>query len=227
MIHGKKARPIQKDGTLQRVLVGGPQAGPAPAVLPWVDPPGASTCNEPAAFSSGCASYLVGMIHGKMARPIQKDGTLQRLLVGGPGPAPAVGHPWVGPPGASTCNEHAAFSSGCAPYLVRMIHGKMARPIQKDGTLQRVLVGGPQPAPAVGRPARRFHMQGTCGLLIGLRPVPSANDPRRKRLSDRERRDLTARAGGWTWARATRGSTRQALPHARHMRLAHRTAART
>ena len=25
------------------------------------------------------------------------------------------------------------------PYLVRMIHGKKARPIQKDGTLQRVL----------------------------------------------------------------------------------------
>jgi hypothetical protein len=23
----------------------------------------------------------------------------------------------VGPPGASTCNEHAAFSSGCGPYL--------------------------------------------------------------------------------------------------------------
>jgi hypothetical protein len=47
-----------------------------------------------------------------------------------------MGHPWVGPPGASTCNEHAAFSSGCGPYLVRMIHGQKARPIQKDGTLQ-------------------------------------------------------------------------------------------
>ena len=82
------------------------------------------------------------MIHGKMARPIQKDGTLQRVLVGGLGLAPTVGHPWVDPPGASTCKEHAAFSSGCAPYLVGMIHGKMARPIQKDGTLQRVLVGG-------------------------------------------------------------------------------------
>ncbi len=101
------------------------------------------------------------MIHGKKARPIQKDGTLQRVLVGGLGPAPTVRHPWVGPPGASTCNEHAAFSSGCGPYLVRMIHGKKARPIQKDGTLQRVLVGGlgPARAPAAGRPARRFHMQ--------------------------------------------------------------------
>jgi hypothetical protein len=151
MIHGKKARPIQKDGTLQRVLVGG--LGPAPTVgHPWVGPPGASTCNEHAAFSSGCGPYLVRMIHGKKARPIQKDGTLQRVLVGGLGPAPTVGHPWVGPPGASTCNEHAAFSSGCGPYLVRMIHGKKARPIQKDGTLQRVLVGGLGPAPTVGHP---------------------------------------------------------------------------
>jgi len=39
----------------------------------------------------------VGMIHGKMARPIQKDGTLQRVLVGGLGLAPTVGHPWVDP----------------------------------------------------------------------------------------------------------------------------------
>ena len=129
-------------------------AGPSP-------PTSASKCNEHAAFSSssGCGPYLVRMIQGKKARPIQKDGTLQRVLVGGPGPAPTGGHPWVGPPGASTCNEHAAFSSGCGPYLVRMIHGKKARPIQKDGTLQRVLVGGPGPAPTVGRPARRFHMQ--------------------------------------------------------------------
>ncbi len=97
---------------------------------PWVGPPGASTCNEHAAFSSGCGPYLVRMIHGKKARPIQKDGTLQRVtvLVGGLGPAPTAGHPWVGPPGASTCNEHAAFSSGCGPYLVRMIHGILKRP---------------------------------------------------------------------------------------------------
>jgi hypothetical protein len=79
----------------------------------------------------------------------------------------------------------------------------------------------------VGRPARRFHTQGTCGLLIGLRPVPNANDPRRKRLSDRQPRGLTALAGKWTWARPTRGSTRQALPHTRHMWLAHRAASRT
>ena len=64
------------------------------------------------------------------------------------------GHPcqWVDPPGASTCNEHAAFSSGCGPYLVRMIHGKKARTIQKDGTLQRVQVGGLGPAPTAGHP---------------------------------------------------------------------------
>ena len=81
-------------------------AGPSP-------PTSASKCNEHAAFSSssGCGPYLVRMIQGKKARPIQKDGTLQRVLVGGPGPAPTVGHPWVGPPGASTWNEHAAFSS--------------------------------------------------------------------------------------------------------------------
>ena len=52
----------------------------------------------------------------------------------------------------STCNDHAAFASGCGPYLVRMIHGARARPIQKDGTLQRFLLGGLGPA-AVGRPA--------------------------------------------------------------------------
>ena len=34
-------------------------------------------------------------------------------------------------------NEHAAFSSGCGPHLVRMIHGARDRPIQKDATLQR------------------------------------------------------------------------------------------
>ena len=94
------------------------------------------------------------MIHGQKARTIQKDGTLQRVLVGGLGPAPTVGHPWVGPPGASesTCNEHAAFSSGCGPYLVRMIHGKKARTIRKDGTLQRVQVVGLGPAPTAGHP---------------------------------------------------------------------------
>ena len=100
MIHGKKARPIQEDGTLRRGPVGG--LGPAPnrgspVAGPGVGPPGASTCNEHAAFSSGCGPDLVRMIHGKKARPIQKDGTLQRVPVGGLGLAPTVGHPWVGP----------------------------------------------------------------------------------------------------------------------------------
>ena len=145
MIHGASARPIQKDGTLQRFLrlLGG--LGPAPTVgQPWGDPPGASACNDHAAFASGCGPYLVRMIHGKKARPIQKDGTLQRFLLGGLGPAPTVGQPW----GASACNDHAAFSSGCGPYLVRMIHGARARRIQKDGTLQRFLLGGLGPAPS-------------------------------------------------------------------------------
>ena len=99
---------------------------------PWGDPPGASTCNEHAAFASGCGPYLVPMIHGKKARPIQNDGTLQRFLLGGLGPAPTVGQPWGDPPGASTCNDHAAFSSGCGPYLVRMIHGATHRPSHED-----------------------------------------------------------------------------------------------
>ena len=132
MIHGARARPIQKDGTLQRFLLGG--LGPAPTVgQPWGDPPGASTCNDHAAFSSGCGPYLVRMIHGARARPIQKDGTLQRFLLGGLGPAPTVGQPRGDPPGASTCNNHAAFASGGGPYLVRMIHGARARPIPKVG----------------------------------------------------------------------------------------------
>jgi hypothetical protein len=121
----------------------------------WAYPSGVAAsqcCNEHAAFASGCGPYLVRMIHGKKARPIQKDGTLQRFLLGGLGPAPTVGQPWGDPPGASTCNEHAAFASGCGPYLVRMIHGKKARPIQKDGTLQRLLLGGLGPAPTVGQP---------------------------------------------------------------------------
>ena len=102
----------------------------------------------------------------------------------------------------------------------------MARPIQKDGTLQRVLVGGLGPAaPPVDRPARRFHTQGTRGLLIGLRPVPSANDPRQKGPADTKGRDLTALPARWVdsesglHGRATGpGSTRAALPLARHMR---------
>ena len=43
-----------------------------------------------------------------------------------------------------------------------MIQGASDCPIANDGTLQRLLVGGlvSGPAPAVGRPASRFHMQG-------------------------------------------------------------------
>ena len=37
----------------------------------------------------------------------------------------------------------------CGPYLVRTIHGKKARPIQKDGTLQRFLLGAPGLGPSV------------------------------------------------------------------------------
>ncbi len=92
---------------------------------PWVGPPGASTCNEHAAFSSGCGPYLVRMIHGKKARPIQKPLSLRTEPYSASWWVDLGLHqPWVGPPGASTCNEHAAFSSGCGPYLVRMIHGK-------------------------------------------------------------------------------------------------------
>ena len=108
------------------------------------------------------------MIHGKKARPIQKDGTLQRFLLSGLGPAPTVGQPWGDPPGASTCDDHAAFASGCGPYLVRMIHGASDCPIANDGALKRLLVGasglGAAPAAPVGRHARRFH------TLIGLGP---------------------------------------------------------
>ena len=89
--------------------------------------------DAPVVRCSGCGPYLVRMIHGARARPIQKDGTLQRFLLGGLGPAPTVGQPWGDPPGASTCNDHAAFASGCGPYLVRMIHGKKARPIPNVG----------------------------------------------------------------------------------------------
>jgi hypothetical protein len=38
-------------------------------------------------------------------------------------------------------------------------------------------------------------VQGTCGFLLGPRPVPSANDPPRKGPSDTKGRDLTAPAG--------------------------------
>jgi hypothetical protein len=83
-----------------------------------------------------------------------------------------------------------------------MIHGARDRPIPKDGTLQRLLVGGLGPAPAVGLPARRFHARGTCNFLIGLGPGSDANDPRRKRLTDPEPRGLLAPAGGCTPTRA-------------------------
>ena len=62
---------------------------------------------------------------------------------------------------------------------------------------------GGQQAP---RRPERFHTQGTCGFVIGLRPVPSANDPRQKGPADTKRRDLTALPAGWAWACTNRGS---------------------
>jgi hypothetical protein len=61
--------------------------------------------------------------------------------------------PWVDPPGASTRKAHAACSSDCGPYLVRMIQGASDCPIANDGTLQRVLVGGLGPRRATRRQA--------------------------------------------------------------------------
>ena len=165
--HGATHRPIHNDGRRSHSRWVDPHVGYVQA-HPRSDPRAGytHTVTAHAAFSSGCGPYLARMIHGARARPIQKDGTLQRFLLDGLGPAPTVGQPWGDPPGASTCNDHAAFASGCGPYLVRMIHGARARPIQKDGTLQRFLLGGSTWActnrasgSAVGRPARRFHMQ--------------------------------------------------------------------
>jgi len=151
------------------------------------------------------------MIQGAGCCPFANHAAFYRLLVGGLGPAPPVGHPWVDPPGASTHKAHAACSSGRVPDLMRMIHGASGCPIANHGAFYRLLVGGLGPAPPVGHPwvdpgARRFHTQGTCGLLIGPRPGPNASDPRRKRLSDRQPRGLLPLAGGWTWARTARGS---------------------
>ena len=86
-----------------------------------------------------------------------------------------MGQPWGDPPGASTCNDHGAFkfASGCGPYLVRMIHGKKARPIQKDGTLQRFLLGGLGPA-AVGRLGPAVETSVVC---IGVGSCVLANVP--------------------------------------------------
>ena len=73
----------------------------------------------------------------------------------------------------------------------------------------------PRTTRSEGRPARRFHTQGTREFLLRLRRIPNANDPRRKRPTDPGPRGLRllALAGEWTWARTTRGSTRQALPY--------------
>jgi hypothetical protein len=168
--------------------------GLAPAVgHPWVDPPGASTCKAHAAFSPGCGPYLVRTVHNARARPIQNDGTLQRLLVGRLG----LDQPWVTRRSTRQALPHARHMRLSHRGTV---HGARARPIQNDGTLQRLLVGRLRPGTSrgspVGRPARRFHMQGTCGFLTGLQPVPCANGPRRKGPSDTKRRDLTAPAGG-------------------------------
>jgi hypothetical protein len=78
-----------------------------------------STCNDHAAFSSGCGPYLVRMIHGKKARPIQKDGTLQRFLLGGLGPAPTVGQPWGDPPLKPAWFASESARACCPMYLPR------------------------------------------------------------------------------------------------------------
>jgi len=97
------------------------------------------------------------------------------MLVGGLGPAPTVGHPWVGPPGDFPhANEHAAFSSGCGPYLVRMIHGQKARPIQKDGTLRRVLVGGLGPCTNRGSPVGQARQALPHAMNMRLSPRAAA-----------------------------------------------------
>ena len=93
MIQGASDGPIANDGALQRLLLGGLR--PAPPVGPshaWVDPgpPGASTRKAHAACSSDCGPHLVRMIQGASDCPIANDGALQRLLVGGLGPAPRV-----------------------------------------------------------------------------------------------------------------------------------------
>ena len=118
--------------------------------------------------------------------PIPNHRAFYRLLVGGRGPAPPLGpsHPWPGvdPPGGSTRKAHAAFSSGCVPGLMRMIHGASDSPIGNHRALQRLLpvVDGLGPAPPVGRPGRRFHPQDTCGFLIGgpclMRMIHGASD---------------------------------------------------
>jgi hypothetical protein len=226
MIHGASEYPIANDGAFYRLLAGG--LGPAPAV-------GRPARRFP---TQGTRGMLIGLRpvpnpnDPRRKRPSDPEAQCLLPLAGGWTRARASrGAPMGGParrfPTQGTCG---------------LLIGLRPVPNQNDPRRKRVsdrqrrgltaLTGGwSGPAPTrgsrVGRPARRFRKQGTCGLLIGLRPVPNANDPRRKRLSDRQRRGLTALAGGWTWARATRGSTRQALPHARHMRLAHRTAART
>ena len=46
----------------------------------------------------------------------------------------------------------------------------------------------------------------TMHFLLGLRPVPSANDPRQKGPADTKGRDVTALPAGWTWACTNRGS---------------------
>ena len=123
-------------------------------------------CHHQAAslpLPSSCGPYLVRMIDGPKGPADTKGRDLTGLLVGGLWPAQTVGHPWVGPPGASTCNEHAAFSSGCGPYLVRTIDGQKG-PADTKGRDLTARAGGwtwacTNRGSAVGRPARRFHMQ--------------------------------------------------------------------
>ena len=95
------------------------------AARPGVDPLHTHKIN--ATFPSGCGPYLTRLIHGASDCPIANHGELYRLLVGGLGPAPPVGHPWVDPPGAwsrgSTRKAHGILSSA-----VGMAVGHAGRP---------------------------------------------------------------------------------------------------
>ena len=100
-----------------------------------------------------------------------------------------AGRPTAGagpsPPTSTRCKV-PSFCIGRAflPWIIRTRYGPQPEEEEKAACSLHLeaLVGGLGPAPCEGRPARRFHSQGTCGFLIGLRPVPNANDPRRKRL---------------------------------------------
>ena len=82
---------------------------------------------------------------------------------------------------------------------MRTRHGAVDRPIHKDGRPQLLLVGRLPHALcrrlALGRPESRLHMQGSCGLRVGLRPRCRANTPRCSRPSKPQGRTPAAPAG--------------------------------